>query len=383
MNNSIINASHLHIVCLDVPYPPDYGGVFDLFHKIKTLHQLGVKIHLHCFEYGRGEQPELNKYCEEVHYYRREKLTEGIPLRLPYIVSSRINPALIKNILKDNYPVLLEGIHCTYYLYHGELNNRKVLVRLHNVEYEYYKQLAKSTNNFYKKLYYTLESRLLKKYENNIARKGKLIAVNEKDKVTYQKVFSAKDVTFLPVFLPFNKLESEMGRGNFCLYHGNLSVAENEKAALWLLENIVKDLTNFNFIIAGKNPSEALKNASVKHKNVELIGNPSQSEMEKWIKNAHIHLLPSFNSTGIKIKLLNALFNGRFVITNKVSLEGTGLETLCCIEETPSGYIKRIKELFGIDFEENEMDKRKIILENLYDNEKNGKRLMQIVNTEL
>ncbi|MGN6540534.1 MAG: mannosyltransferase, partial [Ginsengibacter sp.] len=136
------------------------------------MYQLGVKIHLHCFEYGRGEQAELNQYCEEVHYYEREKLVQGLPLRLPYIVSSRINPALIKNLLKDNYPVLLEGIHCTYYLYHGELNQRKVLVRLHNVEFEYYKQLARWTNNFYKKIYYTLESRLLKKYENSIAKKG-------------------------------------------------------------------------------------------------------------------------------------------------------------------------------------------------------------------
>ena len=341
------------------------------------MHQLGVKIHLHCFEYGRGEQPELNKYCEEVHYYQREKLIQGIPLRLPYIVSSRINPLLIKNILKDNYPVLLEGIHCTYYLYHGELNNRKVLVRLHNVEYEYYNQLAKSTNNFCKKVYYKLESRLLKKYENIIARKGKLIAVNEKDKLIYQKVFSAKNVEFLPVFLPSNEVKSESGKGNFCLYHGNLSVAENEKAALWLLKNIFNQLINSRFIIAGKNPSEALKKESAKNKNVQLIENPSEEEISGLIRNAHIHLLPSFNSTGIKIKLLNALFNGRFIITNAASLEGTGLESLCSIEEAASGYIKRIQELLEISFDKNEINKRKTLLENLYDNDKNALQLMK------
>ena len=53
---------HLHIICLDVPYPVDYGGVFDLFYKIKTLHELGIKIHLHCFEYGRGQQPENQRH---------------------------------------------------------------------------------------------------------------------------------------------------------------------------------------------------------------------------------------------------------------------------------------------------------------------------------
>ena len=53
----------LHIVSFDVPFPPNYGGVVDVFYKIRALHKLGVKIHLHCFEYGRGEQKELDKYC--------------------------------------------------------------------------------------------------------------------------------------------------------------------------------------------------------------------------------------------------------------------------------------------------------------------------------
>ena len=331
---------------------------------------------MHCFEYGRGEQPELNKYCEEVYYYKRESLSAGIPLRLPYIVSSRINPQLIKNILKDNYPVLLEGIHCTYYLYHGELRDRKVLVRLHNVEYEYYRQLAKSTTDFYKKIYFTLESRLLKKYENTIAKKGKFIAVNEKDKITYQKVFSAENIEFLPVFLPFDKVNSITGKGNYCLYHGNLSVAENEKAAFWLLKNIFIE-SEIPFIVAGKNPSSLLKNEISKNKNVQLIENPSEEKMEELIKNAQIHLLPSFNSTGIKIKLLNALFNGRFIVTNAVSLEGTGLESLCEKAESAADYKKKIKELFPVSFMENEINKRIAILESLYNNEKNARQLMK------
>ena len=98
--------------------------------------------------------------------------------------------------------------------------------------------------------------------------------------------------------------------------------------------------------------------------------------MEELIKNAHIHLLPSFNSTGIKIKLLNALFNGRFIITNAASLEGTSLETLCSIAETPNEYIERIKELFQASFNEKEIIARNEILKTMYDNEKNGRQLI-------
>ena len=54
---------HLHIISFDIPYPPDYGGVVDVFYKIKALSLLGIKIHLHCFEYGRKHAAVLNELC--------------------------------------------------------------------------------------------------------------------------------------------------------------------------------------------------------------------------------------------------------------------------------------------------------------------------------
>lgn len=364
------------MVCFDVPYPPDYGGVFDLFYKIKALHALGIQIHLHCFEYGRGEQTELKKYCKTIFYYKRKKFLRASELRLPYIVSSRINVLLIENLLKDNFPVLLEGIHCTYYLYNGQLENRKVLVRLHNVEFQYYRQLAKWATKVDKKMYYRIESRLLKKYERMISKKAKLITVTEKDKETYQTFFSAKDVEFLPVFLPCEEVRSQAGRGHFCLYHGNLSVVENEKAVFWLLDHVFPQ-TDFHLIIAGKNPSSGLKTRVGKNRNVELIENPLQEKMDELIRDAQIHLLPSFNSTGIKIKLLNALFNGRFIITNHAAIEGTGLESLCEIAEDANVFREKIKDLFEFPFDENEISKRKAVLASIYNNEKNARQLMK------
>ena len=56
----------LHIVSFDNPYPPNYGGVIDVFYKLKHLHASGVKIYLHAFEYGRKPAKELNQFCEKV-----------------------------------------------------------------------------------------------------------------------------------------------------------------------------------------------------------------------------------------------------------------------------------------------------------------------------
>lgn len=295
---------------------------------------------------------------------------------MPYIVSSRANQSLLNNLLQDNHPVLLEGIHCTYFLFSGELKNKRVFVRLHNVEYEYYEGLAKATKNIFRKLYFQHESNLLKKYEKEIANKALFIAVSEKDKNTYEQIFSAGEVKYLPVFLPFTRVKAQAGSGDFCLYHGNLSVQENVKAVVWLLKHVF-DTLDIPFVIAGKNPSKRLKTIAHKNENVCLVVNPSTKEMEELILKAHVHLLPSFNSTGVKIKLLHALFNGRFIVTNTAAVEGSGLESFCSIAGTPSEYKKVTEGLFTSPFPEADITKRKEILEGVYDNHENALRLMQ------
>ncbi|MGZ8554052.1 MAG: glycosyltransferase family 4 protein, partial [Chitinophagaceae bacterium] len=104
----------LHIVCLDVPWPADYGGAIDMMNRIKTLHKQGILIHLHYFSYNdRGIPNELNQFCDTINVYEREKISKGFSFTIPHIVASRINDQLISRLQEDNYPILLEGIHTT------------------------------------------------------------------------------------------------------------------------------------------------------------------------------------------------------------------------------------------------------------------------------
>lgn len=369
-------SKHLHIVCFDVPYPADYGGVTDIFYRIKALYKIGVNIHLHCFDYGRGKSEELNKYCAEVNYYKRNTGWKGISLKVPYIVKSRANKILLQNILKDDHPVLLEGIHCTYFLYTKQLKNKKIAVRLHNVEFEYYHQLANSESSFLKKNYYNIESALLKRYERNIANKALFLAITKNDRAYFQGQFHADKIKYLPAFIKYENVQSKAGRGNYCLYHGNLSIAENEKAALWLVEKIFIR-SNFPLIIAGKNPSEKLFNAINMNKNVSLVADPSEEKLNDLISNAQINILPSFNSTGIKIKLLNALFTGRHCLVTQNTIDCTALEQLCHVANNVEEFKSEINQLYALSFTSTEIEQRNFLLCKEFNNEENAKQLMQ------
>ncbi|MDR3060779.1 MAG: glycosyltransferase family 1 protein, partial [Dysgonamonadaceae bacterium] len=153
---------YLNIVSFNIPFPASYGGVIDVFYKLKALHECGVKIILHTFEYGRAPADELNKYCEEVHYYQRRIGFNSQLTKLPYIVNSRRTKKLLVNLLKNDYPILFEGLHTCCYLDHPKLQDRLKMVRAHNIEHIYYKGLSRNSDTLPKKLYMFIESGRLK-----------------------------------------------------------------------------------------------------------------------------------------------------------------------------------------------------------------------------
>lgn len=358
---------HLHILSFDIPFPADYGGVIDVFFKIKALHAAGVRIHLHCFEYGRPRQKILERLCASVDYYPRKTGFRGLSAHLPYIVNSRRSPLLIENLLKDDYPILLEGIHCSYLLNDARFDSRQVLLRLHNVEHLYYRGLRNATRSWFRKLYYAFESRFIHSYEQAIAGKTTILALSKVDMAFYQQKFEARSIVYIPVFLPYECVASKEGKGNYCLYHGNLSVPENEKVVTWLAKHVFGHQP-IPFVVAGKNPSARLSQALEKNPNCCVIANPSDDEMDDLISKAHINILPSFNDTGIKLKLLNALFNGRHCITNSNAVTGGLLENVCHIGDSPQAIRNLVASLLNEPFTQDHINQRKTLLEGVYDN---------------
>ena len=91
---------------------------------------------------------------------------------------------------------------------------------------------------------------------------------------------------------------------------------------------------------------DELKEAIKKNKNIQLKENISIEEIYSLIQNAQINILPTFQATGIKLKLLSALYTGRHCIVNSPMVANTGLESLCHVADS---YIRNEKRNFKID----------------------------------
>ncbi|HTL81145.1 MAG TPA: glycosyltransferase family 1 protein [Bacteroidia bacterium] len=372
----------IHIVSFDVPYPPSYGGVIDVYYKIKALKELGVDVHLHAFDYGRGEAGQLNGICKSVQYYPRNESRSLFFSKDPYIIASRRSGELLKNISGDDLPVLFEGLHCCAFLDAPELRNKKKFVRTHNIEHDYYRSLAGVERKMWRKMYFLREANKLEKFEKKLALAEKVFAISPADAEQLSSRY--KNVEHVMAFHPNTEVKISLFephqersniRNKFALYHGNLEVGENNQAALFLVNEVFSHLAT-NLTIAGNNPSAELRKAVAKTSNVHLAANIPTEKIDELIENAHVNILPTFQATGIKLKLLTALFRGKFCLVNSPMIANTGLEELCVVAETSLAMRARLNELFRMEFTEADVEKRKLVLGDKFSNKKNAEKLV-------
>lgn len=331
---------------------------------------------MHCFQYGRGKSEKLESLCREVHYYDRQLGVKFFLSSVPYIINTRSDKDLLNKLLDDPYPVLFEGIHTTFPASHPDLSEKKLILRAHNIEHEYYRGLYRTEKRLAEKMFFLTESAKLARYEKKLPKKLIIAAISVKDADYFRQSFS--DVVHLPPFHPYEKLHCQPGLGDYILFHGDLSVPENVASAIYLIENIFCQIP-FKVIIAGKSPDPDLIKSINQHSNIKLVADPPEYELNELIINAQVNLLHSFHSSGIKLKLLSALYNGRHCLVNPEMVHGSGLDELCYVTRDPQQTLALIPRLMNLPLGIDELEQRKTILSENYSNVKNAGIILEII----
>ena len=366
----------IHLVSFNIPYPPDYGGVMDVFYKIAALKKQGVGIILHCFSYGRTRSRTLERECLRVHYYRRDLNLFHMFSREPFIIVSRRNDSLLKHLLADKHPILFEGLHTTHFLDHPSLSGRMTMVRTHNIEHIYYRNLALNERNPFRKYFYNSEARKLESYEPKLAKASLLLTISPGDTEYFESKYG--NALFVGPFHPSDECTSHNGKGNYVLLHGDFSTSENNAAARFILREVAARW-KYKTIVAGKRPSEEMVHDASELKHVKVIPNPSLAEMTDLIQNAQVCLLNAYQPSGMKLKLINALCSGRHVIASEAVIAGTHLESLCNIAKSSDEWISLTDRLMNEEFTSEMKEKRKMALSEIANNSVNAKRIVESI----
>ena len=125
--------------------------------------------------------------------------------------------------------------------------------------------MFKNERNIFHKIYFLFENLKIKKFEKKLSLNYQMIAISKNDQIYFNKFGSSK------LIYPFhsnNSVDVKLGKGNYAIYHGNLSISENENSILFLIKKVFKHL-NYPLIITGLNPSKKLIKVISKKKNIK------------------------------------------------------------------------------------------------------------------
>jgi hypothetical protein len=161
------------------------------------------------------------------------------------------------------------------------------------------------------------------------------------------------------------------------LFHGDLRISDNIKSAQFLIDTF-KTLPNYQLVIASSFSNSELIKTIDSISNIKFTIIENSEHLDKIFENTRLHIVLSFQKTGIKLKLINTLYQNRHVIVNELVVEDTGLESVCETMTHKTGLIQKIKTLFDKDFSEELILKRQKALLS-FDTEQNAKKIIELI----
>jgi hypothetical protein len=364
---------NLHIISFDNPFPPNYGGVIDVFYKIKALHSLGFTIYLHCFHDERNSvSDDLKTITQEVFLYKKNRNPFFFLSGIPFAVASRFQKKMIKNIESIDAPIFFDGLQTTMLIQKTNLKNKKYL-RLHNLESNFFAGMTNSETNWLKKALYYFEGKKYQEYQKKIVQFDHVFPLSRFENELVKSI--TKATTYIPVFHGNENLKPLSEFGNYAFYHGDLRLPDNKKVAQFLIE-IFKKIPNYKFLIASSAGKDFIENKIKFSSNIEFVTIENEAHLDRLLENAHINVMLSFQQSGTKLKVVNSLFKSRHCLINRNMIDDERILQLCEIATTKEEFVLKIQELTGKAF--SDFNRREEVLFEVFDNLKNAQKMLKL-----
>lgn len=366
-------------ITLESILPANSGGRIGVFKRLEQVSKT-EKIFLFYPYDEKGEiqyKKDLEKYCEEVHAYSRQKNRKNALrklLKYPYTVASRDIQEMkvdIKNCIKENKidVINVDFPHMCVNILDLDIEV-PIVLNEHNIEWKVYKNIAKSKRNIFKKCAYFIDSFRLKKYELRISKKldfSRITFVSSEDlnEMVREGIYEKEKTVLIPVGADLiEKLPDVEKKGNkkTIIFVGKMSYGPNIEAAKWFVNSvfplIYKSIPEVVFYIVGKDPTDEVK--SLSSETVVVTG--MVDSVEEYYENADLVVLPLRNGGGVKVKLLEAISYKKPIISTSIGVEGTlysDRETIpvydstnefatACINALDSLYVDKYEEMYRL-----------------------------------
>jgi glycosyltransferase involved in cell wall biosynthesis len=232
----------------------------------------------------------------------------------------------------------------------------RVVLHQHNCEYLMWHRFGEIEKNIFKKAALYIQSFLIKRYETKIGKQADVILAAPNDIEELVKLGIPKEKFFITYhlaeddFLSYPPLEYSPHK-EALLFFGTLTWEANIDGLIWFLDNCWEKLLlskpNLQFYIVGKNPDKRIVDCTKKHQHITLPG--FVEDLEPYFQKSGIFICPLRFGSGIKVKVVNAMYRGIPVVTTPIGIEGLSVENnkQIAFASNPQDFNKAILKLLN------------------------------------
>ncbi len=327
-----------------MPFPPISGGVIK---TLKLVKYLAARYEMKIISLQKEND---EKFVQEFRAEISPAKFDSIPINIPrsavnYVRSiiSRIPLSVYRNRSfemksmvekeSDEFDVIFVD-HFVMFQYVPAHFSGRVVLHQHNAEYIMWQRFAKLEKNLFLKFATYMEAKRIKDYEKSIGQSSHVVLAAPNDIKNLSSI-GVPEERFIETLhlvdeellcapdISFQKTEFSL------LFIGSLDWEANRSGLLWFLQMVWPILAEryqeLRFTIIGRNPGKALLE-EVKHlQGVELLG--FVDDIEHFYAQSRVFLAPLLFGSGIKVKIINALYRGIPISTTTVGAEGLDVES--------------------------------------------------------
>ena len=221
--------------------------------------------------------------------------------------------------------ILLEGIYLMRYIEAIRKHSKaKVVLRLHNVEYIIWQRLRDAETNPLKKIYLGILAGRMKHFELAHINKADIaIALSKTDETIFVNNGCIIPHHSFPVGYVFDALPAISEQEESAVaFIGGMDWMPNREGVEWFISKvwpeILKQIPDAKFYLAGRNFPDELKNLNIK--GITVLGEVENAG--DFILSKSVFIVPLFAGSGIRVKIIEAMSLGRAIVSTSIGAEG-------------------------------------------------------------
>jgi len=329
------------------PFPIYGGEEIRRYGILKALSVSGYKVHAII---GNKNKIDLNHFkIKNVSYYEFNQKSDKLNIIFRYFKIFKKNKKLMSLLKKlvANEKINIVFLDC-YFIgqYISFFKNLKIPVVLGTENSQSELTIKRPDKKFIKKVEKYTNFLLQYFHERLFFNKADaVIVVSNNDFLFHKKFVCEKKLHIIPNFLDFSRYHLLGKKDNYIVMTGSFDAYHNKLGLTWFLENVWGDELSklTKCIIAGDRSRELLEMIKSKHKHLKHVYAVGKVEnINKYISQAKISIIPLLNGSGTRIKMLEAMALKTLVISTSKGAEGIDHEDSIIIADRAGDFKNEI-----------------------------------------